>query len=237
MRDMRFLEAEDKFLKYSYIALKTHFARKKEFNEFYDAITQDEDKNLFLKTASFYLLLVKRGDWLIKLPGVNKRIDYLTDTYKYIAIFSLIESLHREPFIEFYEYLVREKSNITFPIKDKEELSCYFRKYKSEFGSIQQSMTFFKSLAERHQSAILKKLEITDSKATIEDISKYLYEVRSQFVHEAKLIVNMSGTITVSKHRNKSIISKLSLEDLMLFFEQGLITYFKNRQNSRNRSC
>ncbi len=236
MKDMRYLEAKDKFLKYSYLALKSHFRSRKVFDEYYKTITTDEDKNFFLKTASFYLFLVKRGDWLIKIPGLNKRIDYLTDTYKYIAIFSLIESLHCEPYIEFFDYLVRKKSIITFPIKDKEELKGYFRQYKREFGSIQQSMAFFKSLADQHQSTILQKLEIANSNATIDDLSKYLYDVRSQFVHEAKLIVNMSGTTTISKHRKKYVISKLSLNDLMFFFEQGLITHFKSKQNGYMQS-
>jgi hypothetical protein len=231
MIDMRYMAAKDKFLKYSYLALKSHFTRRKEFSDYFKSITTDEDKNLFLKTASFYLFLVKRGDWLIKIPGLHKRIDYLTDTYKYIAIFSLIESLHCEQFIEFYEYLVRKKSNVTFPIKNKEELNGYFRQYKSEFGAVQQSMRFFKSLADKYQSTILKKLEIADSKATIDDLSKYLYHVRSQFVHEAKLIVNMSGVATFSKHGGKYVISTLSLEDLMFFFEKGLIAHFNSRQS------
>ena len=97
-------------------------------------------------------------------------------------------------------------------------------------------MAFFKSLIDQHQSTILQKLEIENSKATIDDLSKYLYEVRSKFVHEAKLIVNMSGTTTISKHRKKCVISKLSLNDLMFFFEQGLVTHFKNKQNG-NMQC
>ena len=93
MKDKRYLYAKDKFLEYSYLALQNCFANKDEFISFFETIENDEQKNLFLKTASFYLFLVKKGDWFVDIPNSDKRVDYLTDTYKYIAIFSLIESL------------------------------------------------------------------------------------------------------------------------------------------------
>lgn len=227
LKDHRYLESKDKFLEFSYLALQGQFDTKDEFISFFQSIENNEQKNLFLKTASFYLFLVKSGDWLVDIPGSDRRVDYLTDTYKYIAIFSLIESLHDKNFLDFYSFLARRKSNIKFPIKDKKELNQWYRKYKEEFGSIKQSLRFFESLNSQRKTDLIKNLEVRDTEPTIENLSKYLYDLRSKFVHEAELIVNMSGRTTISRKGKKLVICKLSIKNLMDFFEEGLIEYFR----------
>ncbi len=226
LKDQRYIDAKDKFLEYSFQALQNHFGTKDEFISFFETIKNDDQKNLFLKTASFYLFLVKNGDWSVDKTGSDKKVDYLTDTYKYIAIFSLIESLQERRFLDFYSFLARRKTNVTFPIRDKAELEQWYRKYKKEFGSIQQSVKFFKSLSTEKKSELINNLEVKNVKATIENLSKYLYTLRSKFVHEAELIVNMSGRTTISRHEKKVVICKLSLRNLMKYFEEGLISYF-----------
>lgn len=180
-----------------------------------------------MKTASFYLFLVKQGDWIVDIAGSDPIVNYLTETYKYIGIFSLIESLQQNNFIEFYTYLLRRRSNVEFPIKDKKALESWYRKYKKEFGSTQKAIGFFNSLNKESQKALIQKLEINNTKPTIEDLSKYLYELRSKFVHEVKLILNMSAGTAIGKTGKKVVVSKLSIEDLMTFFEEGLIRHFK----------
>jgi len=88
------------------------------------------------------LFLVKNGDWSVDIPGSSKSVDYLTDTYKYIAIFSLIESLQDNEYIDFYSYLIRRKTKVEFPINNKKELDQLYSNYKQEFGSIQLSNNF-----------------------------------------------------------------------------------------------
>jgi len=58
MKDKQYLYAKDKFLEYSFQALQKHFSNKDDFISFFEAIENDEQKNLFLKTASLYLFLV-----------------------------------------------------------------------------------------------------------------------------------------------------------------------------------
>ena len=230
LKDQRYLSAKDKFLEYSYQALQGQFGTKEEFLSFFDAIESVEQKNLFLKTASFYLFLVKNGDWFVDIPGSDKRVDYLTDAYKYIAIFSLIESLQEKEFMDFYAFLMRRKTKVHFPINDKKELEQWYQKYKNEFGSIHQSVKFFKALSAERKANLIKNLEVKNVKPTIENLSKYLYNLRSKFVHEAELVVNMSGRTTISRYGEKIVICKLSLIKLMEFFEEGLITYFATRK-------
>jgi len=226
LKDQRYLSAKDKFLEYSFKALQAQFKRKNDFLSFFEAIENDEQKNLFLKTTSFYLFLVKKGDWCVHIAGSNQTVDYLTETYKYIAIFSLIESLQRQRFIDFYSFLVRRKTKVNFPINDKKELKQWYRKYKDEFGSINQSVEFFKSLSAKRKADLIENLQVKNGERTIENLSKYLYNLRSKFVHEAELLVNMSGRTTLSSYGKKFVICKLSLAKLMECFEEGLITYF-----------
>jgi hypothetical protein len=94
--DLRYLRSKDKFLEYTHQALQDHFATKDEIIDFFEAIETDEEKNLFLKTASFYLFLVKRGDWAVNVPGSRKTIDYLTDTYKYIEVDPIVKTTKLE---------------------------------------------------------------------------------------------------------------------------------------------
>ena len=75
---------------------------------------------------------------MLDFPKSDKVIDYLTDTYKYISIFSLIESLSEENFLEFYQFLVQRRSKIGFPIASRTEAEKHYRKYKDEFGSIRR---------------------------------------------------------------------------------------------------
>ena len=122
--------------------------------------------------------------------------------------------------------MVRRKTKVEFPINDKKELEQLHRDYKRECGSIQQSNKFFKSLSAKRKADLKKNLEVKNAKPTIENLSKYLYNLRSKFVHEAQLVVNMSGRTTVSRNGKNIVICKLSLKKLMEFFEEGLITYF-----------
>ncbi len=96
MNDLRYLKAKDTFLDRAYLALKNHFASRDDFDKYFDAIKRDEQKDLFLRTSLFYVLLVKCGDWVVDVPGSDKVVDYLTNTYKFVTIFSLIESLSEE---------------------------------------------------------------------------------------------------------------------------------------------
>jgi len=124
--DFRYLDNKDDFLKYSYLALSENFDSRNDFDAYFAAIETNERKNLFLRTATFYLFLVKCGNWEVDVPDSNKNIDYATNTYKHIAIFSLIESLSEHKYIDFYDYLRGLNSGIIFPIS-KKELGGHYR--------------------------------------------------------------------------------------------------------------
>jgi len=227
MKDLRFLDAKDTFLDRAYLALENRFPSRDVFITYFNTIKTDEQKNLFLKTASFYLFLIKCGDWVVDVPNSDKVIDYFTNTYKFVAIFSLIESLSGKQFIDFYEFLTRRKSQIGFPIGERVILDKHYEKYKQEFGSIRRCISFFRALAPDRQRDLLSRFEVRGSKPTIENLAKYLYEMRSKFVHEGALVLHMSDGLSIGMQGGKIVVCNLSIKDAMLFFEEGLIAHFR----------
>jgi len=226
-KDLRYLEAKDKFLEYAFLAVGHHFDSRKDFDNYFDSIKGNDQKSLFLRTASFYLFLVKRGDWVVDVPDSDEIIDYLTNTYKYVGIFSLIESLSNEKFIDFYQFLVRRKSAIPYPINDKKELDPFYERYKADYGSIKKCIAFFKALSPERQNALISRLEVRGTDPSIESLAKFLYELRSKFVHEAELVHHMVDGTSISFKGKKTIVCKLSIEAALNFFEEGLIEHFK----------
>jgi hypothetical protein len=227
VKDLRFLDAKETFLERAYLALKNQFSSRDAFVTYFNAIKDDEQKNLFLRTATFYLFLVKCGDWVVDVPDSDKVIDYFTNTYKYVAIFSLIESLSEEQFIDFYQFLTRRKSEVEFPIPDWPTLDKHYDRYKQKFGSIRRCISFFRALSPERQGELLSRFEVKGSEPTIENLAKYLYEMRSKFVHEAALVLHMSDGISIGMQGGKIVICNLSIKDAMLFFEEGLIEHFR----------
>lgn len=229
-KDLRYLEASGKFLEYAFFALGEHFSSHQEFINYFEAIKTKDRKSLFLRTASHYLFLVKRGDWVVNVTGSDKIIDYLTNTYKYVAIFSLIESLSQDAFIEFYEFLVRRKSSIPFPIVDKTKLEALYGQYKKDFGATKRCISFFRCLSPERQRALISRLEVKGTTASIESLARYLYQLRSRFVHDAELVADMSEALTISQTGGKLVVCRLSIRDAMIFFEEGLLKYFQETE-------
>ena len=226
MKHLHYLENRAAYLKYAYLAVGERFTSRDSFDSYFDAIKTDEMKNLFLRTASFYLFLVKRGDWVVNVPGSNNVIDYLTDSYKFVTLFSLIESLKsEEEFIDFFEFLVRKKSRIQFPM-DKMELGAHYSRYKEEFGSIRRCISFFKELPSQKQSELTSMLKVNGADSTIENLAKSLYDMRSRFVHKAELVLHMDEGMSIGRQRGKLMVCNLSIKDFMRCFEEGLLAHF-----------
>lgn len=233
MEDLRYLQQRDTFLDYAYLALKEHFSSREDFVNYFNSIKTDQMKDTFLKTTSFYLFLVKQGDWIVRIPGSKEVIDYLTNSYKYITIFSLIESISKEKYMDFYSFLKRKKSRVEFPIT-KNKLDEYYSNYNNDFGSIRKCISFFKALPLERQNALTSGLEIQGRDSTIEEFARCLYDMRSKFAHEVKFVLHMSGEMSIGYYNNKIIVCTLSINDIMRLFEEGLLIHFQSSKNSKN---
>ena len=232
---MRYLRNKDDFLKHAFVPLQRYFKGEAEFEVFFEKIPTDEEKDLFLKTASFYRFLVLEGKFTFTEPELNDGLKYIDDSYKYIAIFSLIESLYvGEKFVDFYTYMVTKRSNIPFPIAKRTDLKAVFDKYKDEYGAIRNALKFFDGLDQTDKDKILRKFKIANESNSIIDLAKYLYQVRSDFVHTAKFVLGFGVNPAVGKIGKKVVVNNLQILDLMVFFEHGLLRHFGYKEQFFN---
>jgi hypothetical protein len=225
--ECRFQTTKEAFYHHAKIALVHRFTSDAELEIFYEKIVGNEEKLLFLETCTKYRLIVKDGDWICKLNDSHRVIDYITNSYKLLAIFALIESMANEKHIDFHDWL-RERDD-DFPITTKKNLSRLHQEYKATYGSIKKVVTFFERLTTDHQARLCGLL--TKDKQPMESIKKlaqYLYDIRSKFAHEGKLAVQLHSGPMIQYRDKKSILINISMDDVTEAFELGLINRFRN---------
>lgn len=228
MNDLRYIADEKKFLNYSFDVFKKYFNdNRRSFNLFYNSINSKDKKNKFLKIASFYKFLVVDGKFTIESNKPNIYIDYLDHTYKYIAIFSLIEDLHTdEEYKDFYSWLKSEKANIKFPIND-DELDSLHERYLSIHGSTQKAVRFFETLDDETQKYITNNFQvINNGKENFTYLARFFYQIRSDFVHKSKIIAQFNKGTTIHSIGNKRIKNNLDFENVKVIFENGFLGFF-----------
>lgn len=195
------------------------------FDFFYESL-DDKAKDSFLRVAGLYLFLVKEGDWHVRVKGSNPVIDYFTNSFKLVALFSLIESLSTERHQDFYEWLEHEGPNI-YPVRDKAGLRDLYDKYKLTYGSIRRCVAFFERLPRHHQAKLRASFQIDGAPAkTMKEIAQFLYNLRSKFVHEGELVLDITSIPVMSRRRGSITLTDLSIPDLLQAFEEGVIEYF-----------
>ncbi len=223
----------------AFLALQDHFQNYEGFHNQYKNIP-DTMNIRFLRLASVYRNLVKDGNFNVPPEALTKSNDNFYDiTYKYIALISIIEAVVADDtWIDFYQWLRKKAKNKeikAFPIENQNELDELYKQYKSEFGAISSAVKFFKALEEREQEFLQRKLgrlkndqgKFFKTESTITELAKLLYDVRSEFVHSAKLIPAFSDSPSViANHRSGPFTSSLTLNQLMHIFEIGFMRHF-----------
>ncbi len=212
---------------YAASAFASQFANGGEFEQFYGALT-DEEKDEFLRIGSSYLFLVKQGDWHVDVEGSNPVIDYFTNSFKLVSLFSLIESLSSEKHQDFYDWLVHVQEQI-YPITDKAALKQLHEKYKATFGSIRRCVAFFHRLPQGRQVELRSSLKIDGAPVkSVKEVAQFLYNLRSKFVHEGEFVLDIAHVPVISRHKNASTVTELSMPTLLAAFEEGVVAHFRN---------
>ena len=224
MGQFRYLPKKDLLFGYCYLALKNQFESPTALQDWYDALPSDDRRDKFLKVAPYYLALVKNGDWHVDIPDANVVIDYLTETYKFIAIIALIESLSDEKHIDFYTHLMRREIKSIYPLARK-EVEALFESYNNEHGANRRCISFFRRLSPARQKELENMLELVDTDDPIDTLVRFLYQVRSNFVHNAEFAHELSRFQTLSSYKGKPVISKITVADVMTLFEEGLLAW------------
>lgn len=227
--DGKYIASEPAFKDFAYTALLSRFPDRAGFDSFYDSLADSSIKDEFLRVTSFYLFLVKQGEWHVTVDGSAPVVDYLSNSFKVVALFALIESLSDHEHQDFYEWLRERDVRITFPILDGTALIKLNKEYRASFGSIRRCVAFFDRLPSERQQALCNAF-CTDGKPfkSIKKVAEYLYELRSKFVHEARLVPCLDDILltTISMRGHRIVETQLSVGTLLETFEEGVLAYF-----------
>lgn len=225
----RYVRNELAFKEDAYAVLQTKFPDRAAFEAFYASLATLERKNEFLRACCTYRYSAKDGDWKICVAGYNEVIDYLTNSYKLIAIFSLIESLLSDPHQDFYEWLISEERASVFPLRSRSDLHAQYKAYKASYGAIRKCVAFFERINKKQQRALCESIQ-HDGKPikSIKKFAEYLYLLRSKFVHEAQLVLEIGNSPIYSVGKKGVIRSSLSVSAVFDAFESGLIAHFRD---------
>jgi hypothetical protein len=210
---------------YAALAFESQFPSRIAFGVFYEGLS-DAEKDEFLRVGSTYLFLVKKGDWHVHVDGSNPVIDYFTNSFKLVSLFSLIESLSSEEHQDFHEWLTHEGEGI-YPITDKRTLRKLHDEYKLTFGSIRRCVAFFEGLPVERRKQLLGALHVKGERAkSVKEVAQFLYNLRSKFVHEGEFVLDISYAPVMSTHKKASTLTSLSMPELLQLFEEGVIAHF-----------
>jgi hypothetical protein len=197
-----------------------YFSSRSAFDGFLTSIAANEEKSLFLKVASHYKFLVKDGRFSV--PGYEEAKDF-DETYRFVGLVALIECVESSAsFKDLYTWLSKLGA---FPIQDQQGLDVLYEQYKGEFGVRHKMVSFFLRLDDSSKREIESWIKVKGQSLAIEQLARLLYDIRSKFVHEARIIVELSGVKTISaRHLDRAIT--LPLEQIERMFERGVLLRF-----------
>lgn len=233
----RYLNNEDKFKNWAFDTFTSQFNSQEEFERFYRNIPNDDLKEKFLKIASLYKFLIQDGVYVVSYDdNPPTRIDYLDNSYKFIALISLIEHLMgKEDFVDFYAWI--NKNHNRNQVIDEESLKSLYEAYKEQHGCIKKFTTFFQEyLSAQTQKGVCEKVSsylktnegLKDREPyVIEKIAQELYQIRSDFIHNAELVVKLDeGRMLFRKSTKIFEIMSINMIDMKNIFKEGFISYW-----------
>ncbi len=212
---------------YTKSALSSQFRDSAAFDVFYAALT-DEQKDTFLRVGSSYLFLVKQGDWHVGVDDSNPVIEYITNSFKLVALFSLIESLSSERHQDFYEWFGHVGEGV-FPVANRATFEQLHDKYKATFGSIRRCVAFFERLSSGQQAELCNSIQLDGAPVvSIKEVARFLYTLRSKFVHDGEFVLDIANVPMMSQRKKGDSLTELSMPKLLKAFEEGVIAYFNH---------
>ncbi|MFH1976328.1 MAG: hypothetical protein ABIJ52_12325 [Pseudomonadota bacterium] len=227
--DGRYVANETAYKPYAESALASRFSDVETFDAFYESLSTREKKDEFLRVTCFYLFLVKRGDWHVDVEGSNPVIDYLTNSFKLVALFSLIESLSNVQHQDFYQWLCSRDASGLFLVQDRAALDRHYVEYNASFGSIRRCIAFFERLSESRKKELSNAVHIGgEPLSSIKHLAEFLYNLRSKFVHEARLVLQVSNHPVASVGKKGLVLADLPVGLLFDVFEEGVLAYFRD---------
>ena len=232
---LRYVDDEETYKQDAYLALTSCFSSRESFEQFYSSLDDSTTKDEFLRAATFYLFFVKRGDWHVSIERSNPVISYVTNSFKLVALFSLIESLSGQQYKDFYQWLCNEAGASVFPIGDRNALCELNDRYKDAYGSIRRCKAFFENLPMPRQEALCSAIKIEGKPlGSVKKVAEFLYEARSSFVHGAEWVLMVGGGSNFSRKGSRVVQSNLEMDVLLESVEEGICAYFDKRKKDNH---
>ena len=164
-------------------------------------------------------------------------LSFVDQTYKFIAIIALIESIYdKNDYIDFYQWIMRNRKNGPFPINDEKDADKLYAAYKAEHGNTLNIVRFFQSLDDSIKLFIQRSLivlddsgktgELEEKEESIEALAKLLYQIRSDYIHRAELILEFDPAMVLSVRGKTPISCSIELNHVCRIFESGLLQHF-----------
>ena len=224
----------------AYQTLQSFFKSKESFLTQLDSIESTEEREKFLTLIIHYKYLVKESHLTTNGRNDDRFIGYINDTFQYLSLLSLIESLYtEEKYQDFYQWLRSNKKKSILPIENNTQLEMVHESYLDFHGSTRKVVHFFQDIPDNYRWILEKDVErykiekgnglpgkAVKEKPDIERIARSLYQIRSDFVHDARLVTEISGIPSITRRGNRYILSKLTIESFSLIFEVVILNKF-----------
>lgn len=226
LRSKCFDEDEISIIEVSAIFAK-YFDSESEFKEFFDKLAPI-DKEKFLELSHFYYCWCKDSDIY----------DILDDSFKLIIMTSIIEALMSDQdFKEFYDWFCSECSGDIVKRAEesnnfKKQIKFLWDEYKKVHGATKKVRNFFDNYVNKEdQERLLEGFEPTDKKPlNFNHIVGFLYKMRSDFVHNADIVMLSDGRGSLGHVIDGRFLSiRITIGGILEIFELGFIEYFKAR--------
>ena len=107
------------------------------------------------------------------------------------------------------------------------KLDALYKEYKISYGAIRRCEKFFLGLPIEEQSFLCGYVTLNRKPTTeIKKLAEYLYQLRSKFVHEGELVLEIGGPIYVVTKKGL-VHSSLTVSAVFRAFELGLLKHFR----------
>lgn len=168
----------------------------------------------------------------IARPDIQEE-NAVREELKLIAVTSVIESMMNDVhggYKAFPEWYKKVKSTTFVPDIDKA-----FDEYNDFHGAVRNFKRFFQEFLDTKQQAELCTLiqkvdsEGLEKMESIEKLAGLLYDMRSEFVHDAQMTSFCAPNVIFSGMavKGKAYLSTLQINELLKFFEKGFVRYWE----------
>jgi hypothetical protein len=208
-----------------------------EWKEFYNGLNEEAKEELG-KFSHFYYFICK--------PYMNFRNDDISGNREELSIVGItslmevmmeLEGYEYKTFFEWYESMDNKEKSIT---KDYEELK---KGYSDRYGAAKKVRRYFDKyiIDEDDKRSLLDSIERYSERREkfvkfkdIKGIANVLYDIRSNFVHNAKMgyLCPPQARISFLIIGEKPYKVRMHLETLMKIFENSFIHYWEEKSKT-----